>query len=329
MTTTTQDGGLLADRVELDISGMTCAACASRIERKLNKLDGVNATVNYATERAVVLGVPPERAPDLVKAVEAAGYGAKPVSEDDESDGYADRVKMLRNRLIVAALISVPLGDAAIALALAPALRFPGWQWVLIIGAIPVVFWCAWPFHKAAWRNLRHGGTSMDTLVSLGILAAFTWSVVATILGVPGEGYWIGWGEVPEGADSLYLEAAAVITTFLLAGRYVEARSKRSARGVLTAIGRLAPANVRVIRDGVEQVVPIGTLAVGERFVVRPGERIATDGRVVVGSSAIDTSAMTGEPVPQEATEGDRVLAGTTNTTGALIVQAEDRKSVV
>ena len=323
MTTTTQDGGLLADRVELDISGMTCAACASRIERKLNKLDGVNATVNYATERAVVLGVPPERAPELVRAVEAAGYGAKPVSEDDEPDGYTDRVKMLRNRLIVAALISVPLGDAAIALALAPALRFPGWQWVLIIGAIPVVFWCAWPFHKAAWRNLRHGGTSMDTLVSLGILAAFTWSVVATILGVPGEGYWIGWGEVPEGADSLYLEAAAVITTFLLAGRYVEARSKRSARGVLTAIGRLAPANVRVIRDGVEQVVPIGTLAVGERFVVRPGERIATDGRVVVGSSAIDTSAMTGEPVPQEATEGDRVLAGTTNTTGALIVQAE------
>ncbi|MGC4153765.1 MAG: heavy metal translocating P-type ATPase [Propionicimonas sp.] len=322
-TMPTQDGGLLTDRVELDISGMTCAACASRIERKLNKLDGVNATVNYATERAVVLGVPPERAPDLVKAVEAAGYGAKPVSEDDESDGYADRVKMLRNRLIVAALISVPLGDAAIALALAPALRFPGWQWVLIIGAIPVVFWCAWPFHKAAWRNLRHGGTSMDTLVSLGILAAFTWSVVATVLGVPGDGYWIGWGEVPEGADSLYLEAAAVITTFLLAGRYVEARSKRSARGVLTAIGRLAPASVRVIRDGVEQVVPIGTLKVGERFVVRPGERIATDGRVLVGNSAIDTSAMTGEPVPQEATEGDRVLAGTTNTTGALIVEAE------
>ncbi len=322
-TAPTQDGGVLADRVELDISGMTCAACASRIERKLNKLDGVNATVNYATERAVVLGVSPERAPELVKAVEAAGYGAKPVSEDDEGDGYTDRVKMLRNRLIVAALISVPLGDAAIALALAPSLRFVGWQWVLILGAIPVVFWCAWPFHKAAWRNLRHGGTSMDTLVSLGILAAFTWSVVATILQIPGDSYWIGWGEVPEGADSLYLEAAAVITTFLLAGRYVEARSKRSARGVLTAIGRLAPANVRVIRDGVEQVVPIGTLKVGERFVVRPGERIATDGRLVVGSSAIDTSAMTGEPVPQEVTEGDRVLAGTTNTTGALIIEAE------
>ncbi|MCA0250715.1 MAG: heavy metal translocating P-type ATPase [Actinobacteria bacterium] len=320
---TAQDAGPLADRVELDISGMTCAACASRIERKLNKLEGINATVNYATERAVVLGVSPERAPELVKAVEAAGYGAKPVSEDGESDGYSDRVKMLRNRLIVAALITVPLGDAAIALALAPGLRFPGWQWVLILGAIPVVFWCAWPFHKAAWRNLRHGGTSMDTLVSLGILAAFTWSVVATVLGVPGDSYWVGWGEVPDGADSLYLEAAAAITTFLLAGRYVEARSKRSARGVLTAIGRLAPANVRVIRGGVEQVVPIGSLKVGERFVVRPGERIATDGRVLVGSSAVDTSAMTGEPVPQEVAEGDRVLAGTTNTTGALIVEAE------
>ena len=322
MTDTLPDQTLL-DRVELDISGMTCAACASRIERKLNRLDGVNATVNYATERAVVLGVPPDRAPELVKAVEAAGYGAKPVSEDDESDGYSDRVKLLRNRLIVAALITVPLGNAAIGMALAPALRFPGWQWALIVGAIPVVFWCAWPFHKAAWRNLRHGGTSMDTLVSLGILAAFTWSVVATILGVPGDGYWIGWGEVPDGADSLYLEAAAAITTFLLAGRYVEARSKRSARGVLTAIGRLAPSVVRVIRDGVEQVVPIGTLKVGERFVVRPGERIATDGRVLAGVSAVDTSAMTGEPVPQEVTEGSRVLAGTTNTTGALIVEAE------
>ena len=313
----------LLNRVELDISGMTCAACASRIERKLNKLDGINATVNYATERAVVLGAPAERAPELVKAVEAAGYGAKPVSEDEESDGYSDRVKLLRNRLIVAALISAPLGNAAIGLALAPSLRFPGWQWALIVAAIPVVFWCAWPFHRAAWRNLRHGGTSMDTLVSLGILSAFTWSVVATILEVPGDGYWVGWGEVPEGADSLYLEAAAIITTFLLAGRYVEARSKRSARGVLTAIGRLAPATVRVIRDGVEQVVPIGTLKVGERFVVRPGERIATDGRVLVGASAIDTSAMTGEAVPQEVTEGDRVLAGTTNTTGALIVEAE------
>jgi Cu+-exporting ATPase len=324
VTTTTPTDAGIDQRVELDISGMTCAACASRIERKLNKLDGVRATVNYATERAMVLGVPPERASDLVAAVQAAGYDAKPVGEDGASDGYSDRVKLLRNRLIVAALITIPLGDAAIVLALVPQLRFPGWEWALIAGAIPVVFWCAWPFHKAAWRNLRHGGTSMDTLVSLGVLAAFTWSVVTTILGAPGEGsYWVGYGPAPAGADSLYLEAASAVTTFLLAGRYVEARSKRSARGVLSAIGKLAPTTVRVIRDGVEQVVPIGTLAVGERFVVRPGERIATDGRVLVGSSAIDTSAMTGEPAPLEVGVGDRVLGGTTNTTGALIVEAE------
>ncbi|MGC3995600.1 MAG: heavy metal translocating P-type ATPase [Propionicimonas sp.] len=314
----------IEQRVELDISGMTCAACANRIEKKLNKLDGVRATVNYATERAMVLGVAPDRAGDLVTAVQAAGYDAKPVVEGAEPDGYSDRVRMLQVRLIVAALITIPLGDAAIVLALAPQLRFPGWEWALIVGAIPVVFWCAWPFHKAAWRNLRHGGTSMDTLVSLGVLAAFTWSVVTTILGTPaGNTYWVGYGPAPAGADSLYLEAAAAVTTFLLAGRYVEARSKRSARGVLAAIGRLAPTTVRVVRDGVEQVVPIGTLAVGERFVVRPGERIATDGRILVGASAVDTSAMTGEPAPLEVGVGDRVLGGTTNTVGALVVEAE------
>ena len=316
-------GDLLGNRVELDVSGMTCAACAGRIERKLNKLDGARATVNYATERAMVLGWPPERASDLVDAVRAAGYDARPVTEDAAPDGYSDRVRMLRNRLIVAAVLTVPLGDAAIALALAPQLRFPGWEWALIVGAIPVVFWCAWPFHRAAWRNLRHGGTSMDTLVSLGVLAAFFWSVAATVFSVPGESYWFGYGMAPEGADSLYLEAAAAITTFLLAGRYVEARSKRSARGVLAAIGNLAPTTVRVLRDGAEHVVPIGELRVGDRFVVRPGERIATDGQVVAGASSIDTSAMTGEAEPFEVGAGSRVLAGTTNLNGALVVEAQ------
>ncbi|MGV8910198.1 MAG: heavy metal translocating P-type ATPase [Propionicimonas sp.] len=315
-------GDLRADRVELDVSGMTCASCAGRIERKLNKLDGARATVNYATERAMVLGWPPERASDLVDAIRAAGYDAKPVTDDAAPDGYSDRVKMLRNRLFVAAVLTIPLGDAAIALALAPQLRFPGWEWALIAGAIPVVFWCAWPFHRAAWRNLRHGGTSMDTLVSLGVLAAFLWSVAATVFSVPGESYWFGYGVAPEGADSLYLEAAAAITTFLLAGRYVEARSKRSARGVLAAIGRLAPTTVRVLRGGAEEVVPIGELRVGERFVVRPGERIATDGQVVAGASSIDTSAMTGEAEPFEVRASSRVLAGTTNLTGALVVEA-------
>ncbi len=322
-TDTTADAGPEA-RVELDISGMTCAACANRIEKKLNKLDGVRATVNYATERAVVLGMPPQHVSELISTVQAAGYDAKQVVEGAEPDGYSDRVKLLRTRLLVAALITFPLGDAAIVLALTPQLRFPGWEWALIIGAIPVVFWCAWPFHRAAWRNLRHGATSMDTLVSLGVLSAFTWSVVATVLGSPQEtSYWFGYGLAPAGADTLYLEAAAAVTTFLLAGRYVEARSKRSARGVLEAIGQLAPKSVRVIRDGVEQTVPIGSLTVGERFVVRPGERIATDGRVLVGTSAIDTSAMTGEPAPIEVAVGERVLGGTTNTTGALIVEAE------
>ncbi len=317
------DAGL-EGRVELDISGMTCAACANRIEKKLNKLDGVRATVNYATERAVVLGMTPQHVSELISTVQAAGYDATQVVEGEAPDGYSDRVKLLRTRLLVAALITFPLGDAAIVLALTPQLRFPGWEWALIVGAIPVVFWCAWPFHRAAWRNLRHGATSMDTLVSLGVLSAFTWSVVATILGSPDEtSYWFGYGVAPAGADTLYLEAAAAVTTFLLAGRYVEARSKRSARGVLEAIGNLAPKTVRVVRDGVEQVVPIGTLKVGERFVVRPGERIATDGQVLVGASAVDTSAMTGEPAPIEVTVGDRVLGGTTNTTGALIVEAE------
>ncbi len=321
--TPTPSGGL-DQRIELDISGMTCAACANRIEKKLNRLDGVRATVNYATERAVVLGVAPERTDVVVAAVEAAGYGAAPVVEGAEGDGYSDRVKLLRNRLLVAALLTIPLGDAAIVLALAPQMRFPGWQWVLIALALPVVFWCAWPFHRAAWRNLRHGATSMDTLVSLGVLAAFSWSVVATLIGAEDhEGYWIGYGIAPAGADTLYLEAAAAVTTFLLGGRYIEARSKRSARSVLSALGRMAPTTVRVIRDGVEQVVPIGSLAVGERFVVRPGERIATDGRILVGSSAVDTSMMTGEPTPREVTEGDRVLGGTINTTGALVVAAE------
>ena len=314
----------LGQRVELDISGMTCAACANRIEKKLNKLDGVRATVNYATERAILLGLDPARAEDAVAAVESAGYGASPVVEGSEPDGYSDRVKLLRNRLIVAALLTIPLGDVAIVLALSPQMRFPGWQWVLIACAVPVVFWCAWPFHRAAWRNLRHGATSMDTLVSLGVLAAFSWSVIATAIGAQDtEGYWLGYGIAPAGADTLYLEAAAAVTTFLLAGRYIEARSKRSARGILSALGKLAPSTVTVIRDGVELVVPVGSLLVGERFLVRPGERIATDGRVIVGSSTVDTAVMTGEPAPQDVTVGDRVLGGTINATGALIVEAE------
>ncbi|QGF23615.1 heavy metal translocating P-type ATPase [Raineyella fluvialis] len=316
--------GGLDQRVELDISGMTCAACANRIERKLNKMEGVRATVNYATERAVVTGLGPDRgAADAIATVEKAGYGATEVAEGQETAGADARVRMLRNRLIVAAFLTVPLGDVAIVLALTPHMRFPGWQWLLVLLSLPVVFWAALPFHKAAWRNLRHGSTSMDTLVSLGVLSAFSWSVISILLGAPDRsGYWLGYGITPTGADSLYLEVASAVTTFLLAGRYFEARSKRSARSVLSALGDLAPTTVRVIREGREVVVPLAELRVGERFLVRPGERIATDGAVVVGNSAVDTSMMTGEPIPEQVGEGDRVLGGTINTTGALIVEA-------
>ena len=327
MTTTdaTKESGSAGPdrRIELDISGMTCAACANRIEKKLNKMEGVRATVNYATERAVLTGLAPERTTEAIATVEKAGYGAAEVSDDEESTGAEDRVRMLRNRLIVAAIMTVPLGDIAIVLALAPQMRFPGWEWLLVVLSLPVVFWAAMPFHKAAWRNLRHGSTSMDTLVSLGVLSAFTWSVVSIILGAQDtEGYWIGYGITPAGADTLYLEVASAVTTFLLAGRYFEARSKRSARSVLRALGDLAPRTVRVIREGSETVIPLGELLVGDRFLVRPGERVATDGTVVVGTSALDTSMMTGEPVPEQVTEGDRVLGGTINTTGALIIEA-------
>ena len=315
--------GGLDERIELDVSGMTCAACAARIEKRLNKMPGVRATVNYATERAIVLGMPADRTPEAVAVVEAAGYRASPAVDGEEAAGSTDRVRLLRNRLIVAALLTVPLGDVAIVLALSPQMRFPGWEWALLVASLPVVFWCAWPFHKAAWRNLRHGSTSMDTLVSLGILSAFTWSLVATIIGSSDqEGYWLGYGIAPSGADALYLEVAAAVTTFLLGGRYMEARSKRSARSVLSALGRLAPSTVRVLRDGSESIIPLAELRVGDRFAVLPGERVATDGRVVLGSSAIDTSMMTGEPVPHEVTEGDSVLGGTINTTGALVVEA-------
>lgn len=324
MTDTATAPGGLDQRVELDVAGMTCAACAARIEKRLGRMPGVRATVNYATERAVIWGLPPQRAPEAISVIEAAGYEASPVVDGEEASGYADRVRMLRNRLIVAAFLTVPLGDVAIVLALAPQMRFPGWEWVLLVAALPVVFWCAWPFHRAAWRNLRHGATSMDTLVSLGILAAFTWSLIAVVTGsADASGYWLGYGIAPAGADALYLEVAAAVTTFLLGGRYMEARSKRSARSVLSALGRLAPSTVRRVRDGVEEVIDLGELRVGDRFAILPGERVATDGTVVLGSSALDTSMMTGEPVPREVTEGDSVLGGTINATGALIVEAE------
>ena len=306
--------------VELAITGMTCAACANRIERKLNKLDGVVATVNYATERAKVT-FPANLAPaDLVAAVEQAGYGAQ-VPDRDTAESH-EELEGLRRRLAVAATLSVPV----IALAMVPALQFPGWQWVSLALATPVVTWAAWPFHRAAWTNLRHGATTMDTLISMGVTAAYLWSLVALFLGTAGE---IGMVHPfrltvsrGDGLGNIYVEAAAGVTTFLLAGRYFEKRSKRRAGAALRALLEMGAKEVTLLREGVEEQVPADRLAVGDVFVVRPGEKIATDGVVESGSSAVDASMLTGEPVPVEVGPGSHVTGATVNAGGRLVVRA-------
>ncbi|MCZ4578453.1 heavy metal translocating P-type ATPase [Gordonia amicalis] len=319
--------------VDLDISGMTCASCANRIERKLNKLDGVTASVNYATERAHVEVPTGLAADDLVEVVRAAGYDASPVlpeppagSTDANVAGTATtadpELDALRQRLIVSAVLSVPV----IALAMIPAWQFTYWQWLSLTLAAPVVVWGAYPFHRAAWINLRHGATTMDTLVSVGTLAAFGWSLYALFLGTAGTpGLTHGFDLLPQradGASHIYLEAAAGVTTFLLAGRYFEKRAKRRAGDALRALMDLGAKDVVVRRGGTESRIPIGQLAVGDEFVVRPGEKIATDGVVVEGASAIDASMVSGESVPVEVTAGDAVIGATVNTSGLLVVRA-------
>ncbi|GAB3920096.1 carbonate dehydratase [Microlunatus endophyticus] len=312
-------------RIELDIDGMTCAACATRIEKKLNKVDNARAIVNFATDRAVITGLPQSATDELVLAVKKAGYSATPVARDADPNETSrpDRARGLLRRLLVSALITLPLGNLGIVLALVPDLRFPGWEWLCVLLAIPVVFWCAWPFHRATLRNVRHGSFSMDTLVSIGVLAAFFFAVVTIAFGLDSQpGYWIGWGRTPAGADSMYLEVSSVVTTFLLAGRYFEARARRSAADVLGALNDLAAKTVRVLVDGREFEIPIGKLQAGQEFSVRPGETIAADGEVVDGMSAVDTSMMTGEPVPAEIGRGARVLGGTIALNGRLLVRA-------
>ncbi len=310
--------------VELAIGGMTCAACAARIEKKLNKLDGVTATVNYATERAQIHGLPVGAEQQAMDAVTRAGYAASLPDRTDQAELGRARISSLRNRLVVAALITLPLGNLAITLALVPSLRFAYWDWLCVLLAIPVVFWCAWPFHLATLRNIRHRSVSMDTLVSLGVLASFTWSVVSIALDDGGKaGYWVGFGRTPAGADSIYLEVAAAVTTFLLAGRYFEARARRAAADVLGALNRLGARQVCIVRDGVESIEPVSALRVGDEFVVRPGETIATDGIVRNGHGSIDASMMTGEPVPTDVFAGDRTLGGTVNLNGRLVISAE------
>jgi Cu+-exporting ATPase len=306
--------------IELDVSGMTCASCAARIEKKLNRLEGVTATVNFATEKATV-HVPEAYEPQaLISTIEQAGYGA---TLPTESGRDQDReVRTLRTRVIIAALLSAPV----IAMGMLPVLQFPWWQWVSLLLTVPVVTWAAWPFHRATAINLWHGQATMDTLITLGTLAAFGWSAYAMLTGTAGE---IGFKHAFEfrlvrhdGTANIYLEAAAGITTFILAGRYFEARAKRRAGDALRSLLELGAAEVAVLRDGVERLISIDRLAVGDRFVVRPGEKIATDGRVVAGLSAVDASMITGEPVPVEVGPGDEVVGATLNTHGRLVVEA-------
>ncbi|WP_037140785.1 heavy metal translocating P-type ATPase [Rhodococcoides fascians] len=303
---------------ELILGGMTCASCANRIERKLNKLDGVTATVNYATEKARVRsdGVPVE---DLIGAVEAAGYTATLPAADPDSTPETDPLKQ---RLVVSAVLSVPV----IAMAMIPALQFTNWQWLSLTLAAPVVVWGAYPFHKSAWTNLRHGTSTMDTLVSMGTLAALGWSLYALFFGaagVPGMKHPFELTiDRMDGSANIYLEVAAGVTTFILAGRYFESRSKRRAGAALRALLDLGAKDVTVLRDGVEKQFPIDDLAVGDTFVVRPGEKIATDGTVESGSSAVDASMVTGESVPVEVSPGDTVVGATVNVGGRLVVTA-------
>ena len=322
-------------QTELAITGMTCASCANRIERKLNKLDGVAATVNYATEKAKVTFRGDVDTDTLVAAVESAGYGAslparrESVAGEDPSSGPAavsgadsDPTQSLRQRLIISTVLSVPV----IAMAMLPALQFTYWQWLSLSLAAPVVVWGAWPFHRAAWMNLKHGTSTMDTLISMGTLAALGWSLYALFLGTAGVPGMTHPFELTiartDGAANIYLEAAAGVTTFILAGRYFEARSKRHAGAALRALLDLGAKDVAVIRGGVETRIPTDQLAPGDVFVVRPGEKIATDGVIEEGTSAVDASMLTGESVPVEVGVGDSVVGATVNAGGRLLVRA-------
>jgi Cu+-exporting ATPase len=310
--------------VELPIRGMTCASCASRIERRLNKLAGVTASVNYATEKATVdydtAAVAPEQ---LVSAVEAVGYSAALPAAADEPAPEADESRPLRLRLLASALLSLPL----LLVSMIPSLQFDHWQWLALQLATPVVVWAAWPFHRAAWTNLKHGAATMDTLVSVGVLAAWLWSLYALFLGDAGtDGMRMEFSLLPKvggGANEIYLETAAVVTTFVLAGRWFEARAKRRAGSALKALLELGARDAAVLDpDGGERRVPVEQLQVGDRFVVRPGEKVATDGVVEEGSSAVDMSMLTGESVPVEVGPGSEVAGATVNAGGRLIVRA-------
>ncbi|MBV9012210.1 MAG: copper-translocating P-type ATPase [Pseudonocardiales bacterium] len=312
--------------VELSIGGMTCAACAARVERRLNKLDGVHASVNYATEKASVATSAEIGIAELIAQVERAGYRAAPLEpETPAQEELTDApVRYLVRRLVVALLLGVPLGDLSMTVVLLPSARFTGWQWVLLAMTLPVVTWCAWPFHRKAIVAARHGATSMDTLVSLGITAASCWSVYTMFVNTSaGHRLDSGWGLIFRPAGSIYLDVAVGVTIFLLGGRLFEARAKRRAGGALSALAKIGAREVSVRReDGQEDRIPIAQLRLGDHFVVRPGETIATDGEVVLGHSGVDSSTMTGESAPVEVSEGHSVIGGTIACSGRLVVRA-------
>ncbi|TDN90516.1 heavy metal translocating P-type ATPase [Microbacterium sp. BK668] len=322
-------GAAATQAIDLEITGMTCASCAARVEKKLNRLDGVEASVNFATEKAHVVaprGVDPRA---LVAEVEKTGYGARvPEPVHEHAHHVEPELGSLRRRLLVAIALALPV----ILLAMIPALQFPGWQWVSLALATPVVTWAGWPFHQAAWTNLRHGAVTMDTLISVGVTAAYLWSLYALFFGgagMIGMTHGFEWTISPTDAGgNLYLEVAAGVTMFVLAGRYFEVRSKRQAGAALRALLELGAKDVAVLRDDLltgartEVRIPVEQLRVGDEFVVRPGEKIATDGTVVSGTSAVDASTVTGESVPVEVVEGDGVIGATVNVGGVLVVRA-------
>ncbi|GHG94108.1 heavy metal translocating P-type ATPase [Streptomyces lanatus] len=337
MTRTTDEPAIATatgtpEAVELLIGGMTCASCAARVEKKLNRMDGVTATVNYATEKAKVTYPAGIEVADLIAVVEKTGYTAEEPAppeptpnetpEAPEAPEAPAESGALRDRLTVSALLAIPV----IALSMIPALQFDNWQWLALTLASPVVVWGGLPFHRAAFTNARHGAATMDTLISMGTLAAYGWSLWALFLGDAGmTGMRDGFEFTVSRADSasqIYLEVASGVVTFILLGRYLEARSKRRAGAALRALMELGAKDVAVLRDGREHRIPIARLAVGDRFVVRPGEKIATDGTVVEGSSAVDAAMLTGESVPVDVTVGDAVTGATVNAGGRLVVEA-------
>ena len=312
--------------VELEIGGMTCASCATRIERKLNRLDGVEATVNYATEKARVKSSSGLDIQALIATVASAGYTATaPLPPEapglDTPTSKPDEVIVLRTRLLISAALGIPVA----LLSMIPALQFTNWQWLALTLAAPVAVWGALPFHRAAWVNARHGATTMDTLVSVGVLAAFGWSLYALFFGTAGEpGMRMSFSFISmrgSGASEIYLEVASAVTIFLLAGRYVEARAKRESGAALRALLELGAKEAILLTNGGETRVAVSSLAIGDRFITRPGEKIATDGLVVEGASAVDRSMLTGESVPVEVAVGDRVVGATVNVGGRLVVE--------